>query len=1018
MLTLNKEALQGRVAFSAIGSCSHEQEILFQRLATAKLITNSVPVLVVIVFLSVKIIAKSEASPSGVLTISDLNDILLVLTYIFPYFSQLSLTLTSMNEVYQYKIILKNLNNAIREYLDRFASNELSPKDVRNSTNTQYVDQLFSEDDRSLLMHFKANEFAYKLKPQSIVLHDATLDVSPGKIYTSVGFSGAGKSTIFNILLGLSKIHPDFKQKLTITLNGLDFFALQDNSPSLLTDYVGYLPQHVQIFHDKSLRYNVCYGDPGISDDQFQVLEEIELISRALQIYNDITVYFANPNNDAVVKLKCLEMASYQNSPLNCTRTSNSHNEQEATEFRSNKIKKLYDKLFLQQGELRKSCADRTTEVSVYKSSIKGMLITVKKLMFFLDLYFERSQRLVEKEETKEYIQMVRADLLRLLYYYEHLSEQKVETYRTRKANLETDFRPYHEKFLEAVKSAELTSLSDKLGLTSPIGQEVSGGERQRIGIARLFMKENARLYLLDEPTAALDAYVAYKVVDTFIKMLSNRKGCAAVVITHNMMVAKMLSETTQGSIFVFGKDLYQAPGMEKKPVGTIIEEGLHSYLGGELDDDLGGAFRDGVYRDLFWYYAGYEPSDKGERIEAYRDGKPVRAASWLDKKTLPQILSMKGNPTIGDGNCFFHACLGSPNSKGVYQYADAAKVREHWYNVLTKFKSLNDNNMPLVLKDCLEKMFSIYLDDPSKMPQLNVSSVIQLRTKTISELEKASSLISSEIDLMYDGIATLDKAYQPLFCTMMKDFYDSPGLTKDKKHFAEIIAIRELLSSNPGPKDFWAKRNEILNILNEVCIRDKLFELAPKYIGLIKQTASTEMYDVQAIRNKFFHNIIVFDIYAKAVLEPSYFVFLDEVNLFSSMFGLQITVRYNDSKTGNLAELKLEPSNNLPVEFRFKHNLSRVSVCIELVGQHFQHVSDVVAKTPSAQPTATSGAVPLGNSMFAFTAAPGGQSNAAKSPRASPRPTKFNLPTSVPPKSPEKDPSGQSGSNNLRLSK
>lgn len=64
-------------------------------------------------------------------------------------------------------------------------------------------------------------------------------------------------------------------------------------------------------------------------------------------------------------------------------------------------------------------------------------------------------------------------------------------------------------------------------------GRPVSMGERQRIAVARLLLRD-ASLYLLDEPTAHLDAAAEHAVIEALRRRLSGR---SALIVTHSTAV-------------------------------------------------------------------------------------------------------------------------------------------------------------------------------------------------------------------------------------------------------------------------------------------------------------------------------------------------------------------------------------------------------------------------------------------------------------------------------------------------
>ena len=67
---------------------------------------------------------------------------------------------------------------------------------------------------------------------------------------------------------------------------------------------------------------------------------------------------------------------------------------------------------------------------------------------------------------------------------------------------------------------------------------ELSGGEQQRVSIARALCK-NPQVLLCDEPTGALDSETGVMVLKLLLKMARNY-GKTIVIVTHNQSIAKM----------------------------------------------------------------------------------------------------------------------------------------------------------------------------------------------------------------------------------------------------------------------------------------------------------------------------------------------------------------------------------------------------------------------------------------------------------------------------------------------
>ncbi len=107
-------------------------------------------------------------------------------------------------------------------------------------------------------------------------------------------------------------------------------------------------------------------------------------------------------------------------------------------------------------------------------------------------------------------------------------------------------------------------------------GVDLSGGEWQKVALARAYMRD-AKVLILDEPTAALDARAEYEVFVRFSELVAGRM---AVLISHRFSTVRMADR-----IIVFQH-------------GQIAEEGSHAEL----------VARGGPYAELFRLQAaGYQ---------------------------------------------------------------------------------------------------------------------------------------------------------------------------------------------------------------------------------------------------------------------------------------------------------------------------------------------------------------------------------------------------------------------------
>lgn len=107
-------------------------------------------------------------------------------------------------------------------------------------------------------------------------------------------------------------------------------------------------------------------------------------------------------------------------------------------------------------------------------------------------------------------------------------------------------------------------------------GTELSGGQWQKIAITRALFRKNARVYILDEPTAALDPIAEANIYRNFTSLTGDK---TTILISHRLGVTSVVDR-----ILVFDK-------------GKIVEDGNHNEL----------IAKNGVYAKMYkaqakWY--------------------------------------------------------------------------------------------------------------------------------------------------------------------------------------------------------------------------------------------------------------------------------------------------------------------------------------------------------------------------------------------------------------------------------
>lgn len=149
----------------------------------------------------------------------------------------------------QLQRIFDDMNDALI-YAEGFFSILHSDKDIEPSGE-------YKSD--KIIGNFELKNVDFTYPNGKKALHDINMTIESGKITAFVGLSGAGKSTIVNLL---DKFYdPDSG---SITLDGV---SLQDYDTQFLRDNIGIVLQKNHIF-DGTIEENILYGNPNATHEQ------------------------------------------------------------------------------------------------------------------------------------------------------------------------------------------------------------------------------------------------------------------------------------------------------------------------------------------------------------------------------------------------------------------------------------------------------------------------------------------------------------------------------------------------------------------------------------------------------------------------------------------------------------------------------------------------------------------------------------------------------------------------------
>lgn len=118
-------------------------------------------------------------------------------------------------------------------------------------------------------IEFEDVSFSYRA--DAPLIHDLSLVVEPGQTVAIVGPTGAGKTTLVNLIMRFYELDGG-----RITLDGLDIAAMPRRE---LRDQIGMVLQDTWLFQG-TIRDNIAYGKPGATDAEIKAAAEATYVDR------------------------------------------------------------------------------------------------------------------------------------------------------------------------------------------------------------------------------------------------------------------------------------------------------------------------------------------------------------------------------------------------------------------------------------------------------------------------------------------------------------------------------------------------------------------------------------------------------------------------------------------------------------------------------------------------------------------------------------------------------------------
>lgn len=147
-------------------------------------------------------------------------------------------------------------------------------RDLKSIEGLRMQVEMDNDDETVILLkdklHLEKIKFAYPSKPDKVIIDEVSFDIPKNKSIAFIGPSGAGKTTLADIILGVLK-----PQSGHILADDIDIY----DHLHAWHKIVGYIPQTIYLMDD-TVRNNVAFGiDPKEIDDDrvWEALREAQL---------------------------------------------------------------------------------------------------------------------------------------------------------------------------------------------------------------------------------------------------------------------------------------------------------------------------------------------------------------------------------------------------------------------------------------------------------------------------------------------------------------------------------------------------------------------------------------------------------------------------------------------------------------------------------------------------------------------------------------------------------------------
>ncbi len=204
------------------------------------------------------------------ISIKDLDDFVFLLSYLNIFGSNILGLSQSIKSGRRAVISLEQMKTLLSEY----------PALTQHQAELLYIERpILDINSASPEIIFENVFFTYPDR-QEPTLKNLNFRIVPGSKIGIIGHSNAGKSTLIKLLFGIYEVKSG-----SITINGHN---IQQIPPDVLARIFCCVPQKIDLFRGKSLKYNVVYGSSNDAWIKSCLVKESDLIDEIAADYENV----------------------------------------------------------------------------------------------------------------------------------------------------------------------------------------------------------------------------------------------------------------------------------------------------------------------------------------------------------------------------------------------------------------------------------------------------------------------------------------------------------------------------------------------------------------------------------------------------------------------------------------------------------------------------------------------------------------------------------------------------------